>query len=198
MTQVSQRTVLEQWLELERRKSGAESAAVESLTERELLDRLLNEKPGAAAFIWRDAPIEWRRVTLSRSAFEQLRVVAGPDDLSWRALSPDETILGGARRIVAESPDDLTAETGVDVQKVSSLRSNPPDEPLVLIRRWECKPPRVADGNYRATARAVNLVKDGTYDPVSAYLGVASQPPLEPLQDRVCGAVRGLLGRRTW
>ncbi|WP_227377076.1 hypothetical protein [Haladaptatus halobius] len=198
MTRVSQDTVLEHWLELERRKADTPSFDTESLSEREMIDRLLRLKPGAASFVWRDAPIEWHRLTLSRRAFERLRVVAGPDELLWRALSPDGTILGAARRIQDGDPDDLTAETGVAVGRILSIRDDPPDEPIVLVDRRDCAPPRVADGNYRATARALTLLETDEYDPVRAYLAVCPRPVLEPLRRRLCDAVRRLLGRRTW
>ncbi|WP_458187236.1 hypothetical protein [Haladaptatus sp. NG-WS-4] len=198
MTRVSQQTVLEHWLELECRKATTPSFDVESLSERETLDRLLRLKPGAAAFVWREAPIEWRRVTLSRRAFERLRVVAGPDGLHWRALSPDGTILGAARRIRDGDPDELTAETGVDVDRVLSLRESRPDEPLVLVDRWNCHPPQVADGNYRATARAVKLLETDEYEPACAYLAVCPEPVIEPLRRRTCEFLRRHLGRRTW
>ncbi|SIR83668.1 hypothetical protein SAMN05421858_4063 [Haladaptatus litoreus] len=197
MTRVSQEHVIKRWLELETRKSDVPSVDAESLTEREALDELLNAKPGAASFLWREAPIEWREVTLSRHAFERLRVIDGPENLSWRALSPDETVLGAARNVSTGNPDDLTAKTGVDVRQVRSIAENPPDEPLVLVDRRNCRPPRVMDGNYRATARALNLVETGTYDPVSAYVGVPSRPVLKPIRKFVCELVRRRR-RRTW
>ncbi|GAA0235252.1 hypothetical protein ACFFQF_24900 [Haladaptatus pallidirubidus] len=193
MTRISQEHVIKRWLGLESRKPETPSVDVSSLTEREALDELLNAKPGAASFIWREAPIEWRRVTLSRHAFERLRVIDGPETLSWRALSPDETVLGAARQIArcdGEQLDDLTAKTGVDVGQVLSIAENPPGEPLVLVDRRNCHAPRVMDGNYRATGRALNLVKTDTYDPVSAYLGTSSRPVLKPIRNVVCELVR--------
>ncbi|WP_049972347.1 hypothetical protein [Haladaptatus cibarius] len=203
MTRVSQEHVIKRWLELEVRKPEVPSADVESLTEREALDELLNAKPGAASFLWRETPIEWREVTLSRHAFERLRLIDGPEKLSWRALSPDETVLGAARRIArcnaagGTNLDYLTAKTGVDVRRVRSIAENPLNEPLVLLDRRNCHPPRVMDGNYRATARALNLVEMGTYDPVSAYIGVPSRLVLKPIRTFVYGLVRRRR-RRTW
>ncbi|ODR79310.1 hypothetical protein BG842_09805 [Haladaptatus sp. W1] len=198
MTRVSQATVLRHWLELEQRKPNAPSADLGALSERELLDRLLHLKPGVASFIWREKPISWYRLTLSRRSFERLRVADGPDDLSWRALSPDETILGAARRVAGGDPDALAAETGVDISRVLSFRENPPDEPLVAVDRRDCRPPRVVDGNHRATARALRLVEIGTYDPVRVYLARCSRPLLPHVRRRTCSVVRRLRGRRTW
>ena len=102
MQRVSQATVLKHWLRLECHKPEGPALAVESLSERAALDRLLRLKPGAAAFVWREKPVRWYRTTLSRAEFERLRVVEGPDDLLWRALSTDGTVLGAARRIARE------------------------------------------------------------------------------------------------
>ena len=198
MQRVSQATVLKHWLRLECHKPEGPAVAVESLSERAALDRLLQQKPGAAAFVWRDGPVRWYRTTLARAEFEQLRVVEGPEDLLWRALSPDGTVLGAARRIAREDADDLAAATGVDVDRVQRFRDDPPDEPLVLARREGCAPPRVADGNYRAAARALALVETGEYDPVRTYLGVCPRPVLSPLYHRACSLVRRALGRRRW
>ncbi|MGA9399302.1 hypothetical protein [Haladaptatus sp.] len=198
MTRVSQRTVLEKWLELEDRKGNTPSVAPDSLTERELLDQLLRVKPGVASFIWREKPISWYRLTLSRGSFENLLVVDGPDDMLWKALSPDGTILGGARRILNGDPAQLTAETGVDIDRILRFRRNPSDEPLVLVDRQNCRPPRVADGNHRATARALELLETDTYDPVQVYLARCSPPVLSPLRQRVCAVTRRSVGRRTW
>ncbi|WP_440008050.1 hypothetical protein [Halomicrococcus sp. SG-WS-1] len=195
MQRVSQATVLRHWLRLECAKPETPDFAVESLSERAALDHLLDCKPGAAAFVWRDAPVRWYRTTLSPEAFARLRVIEGPEGMLWRSLSPDGTVVGAARRVAGGDPDALAAETGVDVGRVLDVRENPPDEPLVLARREGCEPPYVADGNYRATARALALVETGEYDPVEAYLGVCSRPVLEPLRQRACALVRRALGR---
>ncbi|WP_266080517.1 hypothetical protein [Haladaptatus caseinilyticus] len=197
MTRVSQEYVLKRWLELEVQKPDVPTMDVSSLSEQEALDELLNAKPGAASFVWRKAPIEWRRLTLSRDAFEGLRVIDGPETLSWRALSPDDTILGAARRISAGDIAILESETGVDVRRVRAFSENPSDDPLVLIDHRDCLPPRVADGNYRATARALRMLELGSYDTVRAYLGVPSKSLLESIRESVCDLVRRRRGR-TW
>lgn len=198
MTRVSQKAALTKWVELEQRESTAPSTDLDALAERELLDRLLRLKPGAASFVWREKPISWHRLTLSRRSFERLRVVAGPDDLLWNVLSPDETIRGAAQRIAEGDPDELTEETGVDVRRILRFREHPPDEPLVLVDRRNCLPPRVADGNHRATARALRLLETGSYDPVRVYLARCSPSVVSPLRRRACAIARRLTGRPMW
>ncbi|WP_231187012.1 hypothetical protein [Haladaptatus sp. DYF46] len=198
MTRVSQATVLRHWVELEQRKANVPNRGLEPLSERELLDRLLRLKPGVASFIWREKPISWRRLTLSRESFEHLRVVDGPDGLLWRALSPDGTILGAARAVTAGDPETLTAETGVDISRILSFRENPSNEPLVAVTRRDCHPPRVVDGNHRATARALRLVETGQYEPVSVYLARCERPLAPLVRERACDALRRLRGHPTW
>jgi hypothetical protein len=198
MTRVSQATVLRHWVELEQRKPSVPNRDLESLSERELLDHLLRLKPGVASFIWREKPISWHLLTLSRESFSRLRVVDGPDELLWRALSPDGTILGAARKISVGDPDTLTAETGVDVSRILSFRNDPSNEPLVAVTRRNCLPPRVVDGNHRATARALRLVETGTYEPVSVYLARCERALLPLVRGRACSIAHRLCGRPTW
>jgi hypothetical protein len=196
MRRVTQAHVLRAWLRMERRGLEADPAsdvAVETLSERELLDRLLDRNPGAAAFVWRDAPITWYETTLDRDSFANLRPVEGPEGLGWRALSPDGTVLGAARRIASGDPDELAGETGVDVARILRFREEPPDGPLILSTRRGCVPRYVADGNHRAVALALDLLAGEPWRPQQAYLGVGTNPVGRPLLERVCGFVRGVL-----
>lgn len=195
MHRVSQRTVLQEWLGMERQCSGEEQSSVESLSEREALDELLDRNPGSAAFVWRDAPVEWYALTLDRDSFTRLQVVQGPTNLRWRDLSPDGTVVGAAGRIARGDPDALTAETGVDVEKVLRFRERPPGGPLVLSTRRGCVPRYVADGNHRAVALALRL-RSGEFSPPRAYLGVGSNPVVRPLLERICGVVREVVGTK--
>ncbi|WP_435180138.1 hypothetical protein [Halorussus sp. AFM4] len=195
MRRVPQAEVLREWLRVERSKPDAEWFPIDSLSEREALDELLDRKPGAAAFVWRDAPVRWRETTLDREAVESLEVVEGPPDLRWRALSPDGTVRGAADRIVRWDPDALAAETGVDVETVIDFVDEMPGGPLVISTREGCVPRYLADGNHRAVALALRARSDDReFSRPRAYLGVGANRVLGPLAQRVCGAVRSLLG----
>lgn len=194
MERVSQATVLRRWLAAEREKVGADPDGVAALSGREALDCLLDRKPGAASFVWRDAPVTWYRTTLSRPEFEALHLVEGPPGLGWRALSPDGTVLGAARHIAAGDPAALAADTGVDMAAVLAARAaGPPREPpLVLSTREGCVPRHVADGNHRAVATALDLLDGDGYEPRPAYLGVGSNRVVAPLGQRLCALLRRL------
>ncbi len=200
MEVVTQDEVIRHWLRTEQQKPDSDSYDVAALSEPEAVDNLLRLNPGAAAFVWRDAPIDWYHLELSRQEFLDLHVVPGPEQLYFRALAPDNTIRGAARRIRDGDPDSLTAATGVDVGKVLTLHDDMPavvDEPFVLATRQGCTPWTIADGNYRAAATALAVIESGDYTVHEAYLGVGTNSVRKPLRERICGLVRRVLpGRR--
>lgn len=224
MSRVTHEEVVRHWLCQERRKpEGSDVDADATLDADAALDALLRAKPGAARFLFTDAPIEWFRVELDARSVGRLRVIKGPERMLWNALSPDGTVLGAARRVANGDPDRLEAETGVDVGRVLDLRRRfgvtTPAPALVVSTRRGRVPWTVADGNHRATARMLSTLVDDTGDdeaapaddltpavvgfrtdgagfaPQPAYVGVGVNPVLAPLRERVAGAVDRLLGR---
>lgn len=194
MRRVSQLEVLREWLRVERSHPEVDWFRIDPLSEREALDELLDRNPGAAAFIWRDAPVSWYETTLDRDNFKNLRLVEGPPGLRWRSLSPDGTVRGAADRIARGNPEELAAETDVDVQTVLEFVEEMPEGPLVISTREGCVPRFVADGNHRAVAYALRM-RSGEFTPQRAYLGVGRNPVAEPLFERVCGVIKRLVGR---
>ena len=196
---VTETEVVKHWLAVEREKTGADAADLGTLSHRAALDELLRYKPGAAAFLWRERPVEWSQITLSRPEFERLRLIDGPEGLLWDALSPDGTVMGAARRIEQADAATLASETGVDVERILDVADTLADgsaTPLVLTKRRGRGPPRVADGNHRAIATALRLLRTDEYRPQVAYLGVGANPVARPLVrrtlgvfDRLCRAV---------
>ncbi|WP_049902937.1 hypothetical protein [Halococcus agarilyticus] len=190
------RTPLSKWSATAPDGSETIEDAVDALDDDEALDALLRRKPGAAAFLWRARPVEWSRIALRRGEFERLRFVDGPDGLAWHALAPSGNVMDGARRIAAGDRAALEAETGVDVERACSMAETLADAdrlvPLVLTKRRGSGPPAIADGNHRATAVALHLLRTGEYRPQRAYLGIGANPVLEPLWQRIRGAFAGL------
>ncbi|WP_224447470.1 hypothetical protein [Haloprofundus salilacus] len=121
MRRVSQREVLDHWLACEGVAPSDRSEELRHPRDSDALDRLLRLNPGAAAFLWRDAPIRWYHTVLSPEQLSRLRVVEGPEGMLWSALSPDGTVGGAARRVVAEGAPRLGDETGVDVVRIRRL-----------------------------------------------------------------------------
>lgn len=196
MDRVSQSTVLRHWLGLEQERTGADQVAVDALGQAEVMDRLLRYRPGAAAFIWRDSPVDWFAIELSREQFLGLQVVPGPEHLSWRALSPDNTIESVGERLALENHDPPSVPNGIDISQILALREAMPTgaaSQLVLSTRRGCVPWSIADGNHRAVAKAIYLLDGGAYEPQDAYLGVGSNPIVAPLRQRFCGLARRLV-----
>jgi hypothetical protein len=196
---VDRREIVRHWLDRERAKADDGLATdVDAIPTEAAVGALLRDKPGVADVVWRD-PVRWYRLRLSRTAFEDLRLVAGPPGVTWHALSPDGTVVGAARRIAADPAADLQAATGVDVPAVRAYRdriaAGEDVGPLVVATRRGCAPAHVVDGTHRATARALHLVETGDYDPQPAYVAVTPNPVVRPARERLCGLVRRLRRR---
>lgn len=165
----------------------------------EVVDALLDLHPGAASFVWRDRPIRWYRHDLARDEFDDLHVVGGPRGLRWQALSTDGTVRGAAERVAGEDAADLERETGVDVRTILAYRdavaAGGDVGALVLTTPRGYTPWVVADGNHRATARALHLLETGEYDPQPAFLAVTANPVLKPLYERLGGVLHRVLRR---
>lgn len=203
MERVSEDEVLAHWLSVETDASSGEeldpggSSTVAESDTAELLDALLRLEP-AAYVLWEAQPISWVHLTLSGVELDRLRVVEGPSGMGWRALAPDDTIASAAMRIEGETdPPDVR---GVDVDRIRTmaddLEADGSVADLVLVRRGGCTPPYVVDGNHRATAVSLGLRRTGEYEPVGAYLGIATVPVLDPLWQRICATLSKLRARR--
>ncbi|WP_155120539.1 hypothetical protein [Haloprofundus marisrubri] len=212
MRRVAQREVLEHWLTCEGLGSNGGSTRSRSNAD-ETLDRLLRAKPGAAAFLWQDAPIRWYHTRLSTDRLASLRVIEGPENMLWNALSSDGTVGGAATRIVDGDASTLREETGVDVARIEQLAERVATTPatlpdLVCVRRRPWEQAFVADGNHRAVATVVAARRAGTFDGredaaarrdatprVGTYLGVGANRPSTDLR-RAANSVWWSIRRR--
>lgn len=164
-----------------------------------LVDALLSVKPGAATFLGRHPPSAWYRTTLSPERLSRLHPVAGPPDLSWRAVATDGTLASVARRLHHEGPEPLR-RAGIDVEAIDHyterLAAGDTLDALVIRTDRGATPWLVADGNHRVVATARHRLATGEYEPLSAFVGVSPNPILEPLVARLHGLRRRLRGRR--
>ncbi|MFC7154394.1 hypothetical protein ACFQPA_02855 [Halomarina halobia] len=189
---VEEAEVVAHWLRLEPDASDDPSA----LSRADALDALLTANPGAAAFVWQVRPATWYRLRLPRERFGRLRVIEGPEELGWHALSPDGTVLGAARRIeegTTRLPDSSTIDVDLVERLADDLARGEALPAVVATTRRGCAPTHVVDGNHRATATGLHLLRTGAYEPLEAYLGVGANPVLAPIRERLCGAARRLL-----
>jgi len=194
---VAEERVLREWVARDA-DAADEVTDVEAASTREMTDALLEAKPGAASFLGRDRPIRWYRTDLDRDEFTALRPVDGPEDLLWREVSTDGTLVGVAERLQADGPEPLDA-AGIDTGAVREYRDELSDgvlpDPLIVRTRRGATPWFVADGNHRATAVGLRLLETGRYEPQPAYVAVSANPVVRPLIDRVRGAFQRLRGR---
>ncbi|MFC4540607.1 hypothetical protein ACFO5R_01540 [Halosolutus amylolyticus] len=196
---VPEERVLRNWLVREADRGTAEVDPGAVPTDSSAVrDALLAAKPGAAAFVWRERPIRWYRLTIDRDRFVDLRPVGGPDDLLWRAVSTDGTLFGVAERLHEDGVGPLES-AGIDVGAIRTycddLAAGTQFDPLVVRTRRGATPWFVADGNHRVTAAALHSLETGRYDPLPAYVAVTANPILAPTLARIRGLLQRLAGR---
>ncbi len=173
------------WLRREHRKPYREFTVHGGERDWELVGNLLCQCPFQASFLWR-YPVEWYRTELTEPEFRRLRVIGGPPDESWRALSPDGTILGAAKRIRADGLAGVREGIDIDYirRRAAALGDDAEAERLTLFRSPDAAVPSVVDGNHYATARALSLLDGGRYDSQPVYLAVAAQTSEQGAADR--------------
>ncbi|WP_135851871.1 hypothetical protein [Halorussus salinus] len=167
--------VLRYWLgqEVEDEEGGPDPDALG--TEPALREELFERIPIAERAFAPD-PADWYRVNLSEEVLRDLRVVVGEPEQGWRELANDDRIESVARRI--RETDDLSAleeQSGKDLEKVRGIADDIEDEGpqglLVVVREGE-DPAYVADGNHRAAAYLLYLLRGGEFEGQEAYLGL--------------------------
>ncbi|WP_137283644.1 hypothetical protein [Halorussus salinisoli] len=172
---VSETEVMRYWLheELEDEDAGPNPDALG--TEPALREELFERKP-IAERVFIPEQVDWYRADLSEEALRDLRVVVGPHDEDWRSLADDNRIESIAERIY--ETDDvaaLEAESGKDLREVVELADeierSGPEGRLVVLEEGD-DPAYVADGNHRATAYVLHLLRGGEFEGQEMYLGV--------------------------
>jgi hypothetical protein len=196
--EVSRREVMAYWCRREAAKDD-ESLDVADLTDAELANYLIETLGGTERILWATDEVTWCRTTLDERTFRDLRILECPDGSAWRRLALDEAVFTAAERILADDLDGVDPDL-VDVAHVRSLADRLPDadiDELILSTGQSTTPPRVVDGNHRATAMAVHVLRGGEYQPMDAYLGLERTRVLRPALDKARWYLRRLArGRR--
>lgn len=148
-------------------------------TEPALRQELFEREP-IAERVFGAEPADWYRTELSADELRDLRVVVGPPDQDWRALTDDNRVESIAE-LVHETDDvtELDHETPKDLQEVVTIAEKLADEdgerrpvgPL-LVRKEGDQPAYIADGNHRAVAHVLHLFRGGKFEGQDVYLGV--------------------------
>ncbi|NHN57795.1 MULTISPECIES: hypothetical protein [Halorussus] len=172
---VSPEQVMRYWLGEEVDAAGGDldpdALGTEPALRQELLDR--ND---IAERIFGSEVADWYRVDLSAAELRNLRVVVGPHDEDWRALTDDNRIESVARRVhEADDLERLDEEAPKDLLEVvefaDDLAEGGDVGRLVVVEEGE-DPAYVADGNHRAVAHVLHLLRGGEFEGQEAYLGV--------------------------
>ena len=148
-----------------------EALGTEPALRQELLDR--ND---IAERVFGAEPADWYRADLSADELRNLRVVVGPHDEDWRALTDDNRIESVAERIRdADDVERLDEKSPKDLREVvefaDDLAEGGDVGRLVVVKEGE-DPAYVADGNHRAVAHVLHLLRGGEFEGQDAYLGV--------------------------
>jgi hypothetical protein len=172
---VSPEQVVRYWLdeELQDEDGGTDPDAI--ATDPALRQELFERVPIAErAFAPERA--DWYRADLSEAVLRDLRVVVGEPEQGWRALTEDDRIESIAARIHdADDVDELESESSEDLREVVELadeiQQSGVESRLIVLREGD-DTAYVVDGNHRAVAHALHLLRGGEFEGQEAYLGV--------------------------
>lgn len=167
--------VMRYWLreEIDEADDSHDPDALE--TEPGLREELLERTPIAGRAFGAE-PADWYHADLSEAELRDLGVVVGPHDEDWRVLAEDNRVESIAHRI-QESSDvaELDEETPKDLREVvemtDAIALDGPESRLVVLKEGD-DPAYVADGNHRAVAHVLYLLRGGEFEGQEAYVGI--------------------------
>lgn len=183
MDRVAQSDVVETWLRSDIQKHDSQAVNVDELTEEEQISHLLRLNPGVASIFWKFSLV-WYRIKITEKQFRSFRTV-------WRTAGVPERLMDVAQGIDENDPRivDPLENHGVALEKIDNLDhpdGDPERESSIIVYRPEVTgAPLIADGNHRATAYALHLLRSGQYEPLTAYMGFACPQRLSRLGEKL-------------
>lgn len=184
MQRVDEDTVVTDWLALEQEKGvvdpGVDVTALSPAERYELLRGLWSPPRWGP-----DTPsYEWYRTELTESMLRSAGHAWGgygvPGTVMDLARAIDRDDPGPEWRAVLAEHDDLVAA----IELIADELPRRPDGPLVLVSRPDGGL-RVVDGNHRATALALHLLRTGEFVPLETYVGFQAGDRLPSIVGRV-------------
>ena len=176
LERVSREQVMRYWLREELDDAEDDPLDPDAIeTEPALSEELFERKPIAERAFGAETA-DWYHGDLSESELRNLRVVVGPHEQDWRAVTDDDRIESIAERIYeADELGELDEEIPKNLTKVlemaDAIESSGPESRLVVLKEGD-DPAYVADGNHRAVAHVLHLVRGEEFAGQEAYLGV--------------------------
>lgn len=197
---VDREEVIRHWTAREFEKHGESTDDLAGMDETDLLAALMERTSGENGPLWRPREVRWYHTPVSERQLRRLRVVHSPEGLGWDRVAPDGRVLTAARRIRDGAVTDATVPQ-VDVTKIRRLARGLPEstpDDLVVVGAQTTTPPRIVDGNHRATAVALSLLETGRIPDLHAYLGIVATRPLRALVEKMRWILRGRLRGQWW
>lgn len=184
MQRIDQDTVITNWLILEQKKGNIDQAVnVKDLSSSERVERLRTLwspprwGPGGPSYVWRQAELTESLLRSARHA--------------WGRFGVPGTVMDLAHAIQQENPGSEWREVLLDhdelVRDIKSIAQGLPeslDGKLVLEASLR-RPPMFIDGNHRATAIALHLLRTGDFVPIETYVGFARDVPFASAVNRL-------------
>ncbi|WP_433627028.1 hypothetical protein [Halomicrococcus sp. NG-SE-24] len=160
---VSRTEVMQYWLANEVEVESDAPDPDDLPTEPGLREELVDRKP-IAARVFGAEEAEWYLTELSVDELRDLQVVVGPESEGWRAFADDGRIGAVAKRIIeADDATEFDAKAEEDFEEVASLaddiEASGTNGRLVVVEEGD-DPAYVADGNHRAVAQVLSLLRD--------------------------------------
>ena len=170
---------LRHWLSKELEGESDEMSADDLHSTAELVEQLVMRKPIAHS-IFNENDLDWFFVDLRAEELSELHVIKGPEDEDWRAVADDGTLESVALRIhETDDVERLDREAPKDLIEVVELADEDPDErdssPFVVVQEEGTDAPYVADGNHRAVALLLRIIRDEERPRQAAYVGVPTE-----------------------
>ena len=143
-------------------------------TEPGLREELIGREP-IAGRVFAPEAATWYRTALSADELCDLRVVVGPESQGWRAVADDGRIETIAEHVLAaDDASEFEGKSDEDLRKVRSLADDVaqsgPNGRLVVVQEGD-EPAYVADGNHRAVAQVLVLLRGGETAERGVYFG---------------------------
>lgn len=184
MQGVDQDTVITDWLVLEQKKGNVDqSVNIRDLSSGERVEQLRN--------VWspprwgpRGPSYVWRQAELTESLLRSVRH-------AWGRFGVPGTVLDLAHAIQQENPEPEWQEVLSDhdelVMKVESIAQRLPELPdgKLVLKAGLRHPPMLIDGNHRATALALHLLRTETFVSIEIYVGFPKDIPFASAVNRL-------------
>jgi hypothetical protein len=162
---VEEREVVAEWLSMELAKESKQAVELGEPEVREPyreLVQLLVQKPNCGQ-LFVDHELQWCATTLTQGQFRRLRSIWG-----------DERLVMEHARAIRDGTSKLEAGRRARIRELADGPAEAIGRLILNRRKRPCSGPFVQDGNHRAVAIALRMVRGDEYPGTDAYVGYPS------------------------